>query len=187
MKRISRPMFYLSSFAACAIMAVTSGCASGGFKLTRQYARFVNKQNIVLRVVLYILTGIVFAATLLIDMVVNNTMDFWEGRVSQGNYQFKDGDKTYLVRHEILSGSQLKRSTIEIFNAENERLQKLILRETSDGEIELYIDGKLRTRVSNISSLPMASIYDTNGSFVRDYIIKSEDLNTPVVRIAAAQ
>src|SRR5688572_8030721 len=95
--------FFLSSI-ACFTMALTSGCASGGFKLTRQYARWVNSQNIILRIVLYILTFIVFAVTLLIDAVVFNTIDFWEGKVSEGTYDFKDGDKVYQVRHEFLPG-----------------------------------------------------------------------------------
>lgn len=187
MKRISKPMFYLSSFTACAIMAVTSGCASGGFKLTRQYARFVNKQNIVLRIVLYLLTGIVFAATLLIDMVVYNTMDFWEGRVSQGTYQFKDADKVYHVRHEILPDSELKRSTIEVFNENNERLQKVVVSETMNGEIELYVDDQLRSRVSNISSLPLAAMYDANGSLIGEKMIHTEDLSMPMIKLADAQ
>lgn len=53
---------------------LATGCASGGFKLTRQYAQFVNRQQLILRIVLYILTSIVFAATLLIDAVIFNTM-----------------------------------------------------------------------------------------------------------------
>ena len=51
-----------------------------------------------------------FAITLLVDMVIFNTMDFWEGRVSAGEYNYQSGDKTFYVRHEILPGTKLKRS-----------------------------------------------------------------------------
>ena len=94
-----KPSFYLSSFAACAIMALTAGCASGGFKLTRQYARWVNSQNIILRIVIYILTSVVFAVTMLIDFVIFNTLDFWNGTVAAGSYEFKDGDKLFQERN----------------------------------------------------------------------------------------
>ena len=111
---ISKLLFYLSSLSASAIMALTTGCASGGFKLTRQYAGFVNRQPTILRIIIYLLTGIVFAVTMLIDMVIFNTIDFWEGRVSAGSYEFKKGDKTFHVRHEFMPGTILKRSTIRV-------------------------------------------------------------------------
>src|SRR5690606_10112033 len=102
-----------------------------GFKITRQYARFVNSQMIVLRIILYILTSIVFAVTLLVDMVVFNTIDFWNGTVSQGDYEFKDGGKTYHARHEILP-SKLKQSTIKISDENGKHLQEVVLRETEN-------------------------------------------------------
>lgn len=186
MKGISKLSFYMSAFAACSIMAVTSGCASGGFKLTRKYAGFVNKQNIILRVVLYLLTGVVFAVTLLIDAVVFNTMDFWEGRVSQGTYQFEKGDKSYVVQHEINHNSNLKQSTIEVFDSNKELLQEVVLSETIQGEIELYVDGALRSKVKNISSIPMASIYDVYGSVIGEKVIGLEDISKPLIKLAAS-
>jgi hypothetical protein len=152
-------------------MALTTGCASGGFKLTRQYAGWVNSQNIILRIVLYILTSVVFAVTLLIDAVVFNTMDFWEGRVSQGTYEFKDATKTYQVRHEFQPGTQLKRSTIQIKDLNQARLQEIVLSETASGEIEMFIDGKLRTRVHSISEAPVASIFDGSGKLVDEHVV----------------
>lgn len=171
-KIMARPMSYLSAFAACAVMSVATGCASGGYKLTRSYARWVNSQELILRVVLYILTSFVFVVTLLIDAVVYNTMDFWQGRVSAGDYQFKSGEKTYQVRHEILP-NQLKRSTIQILDAQNKPEHEVILSETDDKEIEVYVDGQLRSRVRHISELPMASIYDSHGDLESERMIFS--------------
>ena len=155
-------------------MAVISGCASGGFKLTRSYAQFVNKQNIFLRIILYILTSVVFAVTMLIDMVVFNTMDFWEGRVSAGDYQFAEGEKTYFVQHRILPEGSLKQSKIQVFSSAKKLLQTVELAETKNGEIELRVDGVLRTQVKDISSLPIASFYSAKGSFIEDKIVLAE-------------
>jgi hypothetical protein len=149
------------------MMALSTGCASGGFKLTREYARWVNSKQIILRIVLYIFTFIVFTVTLLIDMVLFNTMDFWEGKVSAGDYQFKDKDKTYLVKHEFINGTDRKQSTIHIVDADKKLLQTVLLTETVSGEIEMYIDGKLKTRVSDISTVPVAKIYNADGTLER--------------------
>lgn len=159
-----RAFFFASAFLASGLIALTSGCASGGFKLTRQYASFVNRQNIVVRILLYIFTSIVFAATLLIDFVINNTIDFWNGRVAAGTYNFKSGDKTFVARHEMQPGSNLKRSTIEVRDLKGDLLQTVLLQETNKNEIEVFIDGVLRTRVRDIHDAPVASLYDTNGS-----------------------
>jgi Domain of unknown function (DUF3332) len=161
-------IFYVSSFLACTIMALSTGCASGGFKITRDFAGWVNTKHIVLRCILYILTLPVFAVLMLIDLVIFNTIDFWEGRVSQGTYEFKDGDKTYFVKHEILPGSRLKRSTIQLVGANGQQIQESLLRETLTGEIEYLVDGKLRSRVSNISSLPIATIFDSNEKLLEE-------------------
>lgn len=165
-KHLFNPFYYFMALLACSTMALTSGCASGGFKLTRQYAGWVNSQNIILRIILYILTMVVFGVTLLIDAVVFNTMDFWEGRVSQGNFNFKEGDKTYQVLHETIPDSQLRRSTIQIFGSDNRQIQLVVLQETPKNEIELYVDGVLRTKVANISAIPVASLFDAKGKLV---------------------
>jgi len=102
---------------------------------------------------------VVFAATVLIDMVIFNTMDFWDGRVSAGDYQFEDGGKTYQARHEFWPDSKLKRSTIRVLDKDQKLLQTVVLTETAKGEIEVIVDGKLRGRVHGISEIPVASIY----------------------------
>lgn len=148
---------------SCFVLGLTTGCASGGFKLTRDYARFVNSKTLILRIILYIFTSIVFAVTLLIDMVIFNTIDFWEGKVSQGDYEFKKEGKTYFAHHEILPGSQLKRSTIKVSDEKGRLLQEVVLMETEKGEIDFYVDGQLRTRVKDIHSAPIAWTYDAEG------------------------
>lgn len=170
-KILKNPISYTSAFFACFIMMFATGCASGGYKLTRSYAGFVNKQNIILRVVLYILTGIVFAVTLLIDAVVFNTMDFWEGKVSAGSYKFQDGDKTFHVRHEIVPGTELRRSTIHIVDEKETVLQVVALNEAPNGQIEMYVNGKLRTRVNGIKELPVVSQYDADENLISEQML----------------
>lgn len=156
-----KPLFYLGALIACT--GVLSGCASGGYKLTRQYARFVNSQNLIVRIVLYILTSVVFLVTILVDVVINNTVDFWQGRVSAGSYEFKDADKIYQVRHEFAPGTKLKRSTIQIKDKDGVQIQEVALKEMTSGEIEVFVDGQIRGRVQGIGDIPVASIFDKNG------------------------
>ncbi|MGZ3775439.1 MAG: DUF3332 family protein [Pseudobdellovibrionaceae bacterium] len=169
MQKISgRFLFYVSSLVACSMMALTSGCASGGFKLTRQYAGWVNSQNVVLRVILYILTIVVFTVTILIDAVVFNTIDFWEGRVSAGSYEFKDATKVYYVKHEYLPNTHLRQSTIHITDLNNNSRQDVVMSETAKGDIEVFVDGHLKTRVKGVSEFPIASFFDENGKVVNE-------------------
>lgn len=163
---MSRILFYLASFAASLVLALTSGCASGGFKLTRQYAGWVNSQTLILRIVLYLLTFVVFLVTLVIDAVVFNTMDFWEGKVSQGTYDFKDGDKTYQVHHEFQPGTHLRRSTIRIRDVRQTLLQEVVLSETATGEIELFVDGRKRASAQDLTTLPVVAVFDEKGNRV---------------------
>ncbi len=167
----SKTLFYIGSFLACTIMAITAGCASGGFKLTRKYASWVNSNNIIIRIVLYILTSVVFAVTMLIDMVIFNTIDFWEGKVSGGKYEFKDGEKLYQVHHEIQPGTGLKKSTIKVLNPDQTVIQHVVLNETTTGLIEMTVDGKLRSRVQNITSIPVATMFDESGKVMEEKVL----------------
>ena len=153
-------------------MALTAGCASGGFKLTRQYAGWVNSQQLIIRIILYILTAVVFAVTLLIDAVIFNTMDFWEGRVSSGTYHFNSEDKVYQVKHELQPGEgKLKLSTIRVMDQKNELLQVVVLKETSSGEIEMFVDGKIRARVQSINDAPVALAFDKEGKVTGRHLV----------------
>jgi hypothetical protein len=171
-RTLSKSLFYIGSFLACSLIAMTSGCASGGFHLTREYAGWLNSQNIIVRIVLYVFGFVVFFVTLLVDMVILNTADFWQGRVSAGNYQFKDGDKTFLVHHEFLPTTNLKRSTIQVLE-HGKKLQEVMLSETTSGEIEFYIDGKIRTRVRDLHSIPVATLFDEKGHASEEKVLWS--------------
>ena len=171
--------FFPSALLASLAIGLTTGCASGGFKLTRQYASFVNRQEIIIRIVLYLLTGIVFAVTLWVDLVFFNTIDFWEGRVSQGTYDFKKDGKTFVAHHEFIDGTPLRRSTLNAFDPNGKQIQKVVLQETQGGQIEMFVDGKIRARVKNISSLPVATIFD--GSSPTEIIL---DLKNQVAQAA---
>lgn len=183
---LSRPLGYAGAFLASILMALTTGCASGGFKLTRTYAQFVNRQMIIIRIVLYILTSIVFAVTMMIDLVIFNTIDFWEGRVSAGEYNFTKGEQTFHARHEVVPATQLKRSTIQIFDKQKTLQQTVVLQETTGGEVELFVDGKLRTKVRDLAGLPMMAMYDATGTLQSDKLILVET-SVPVLHLAAKQ
>lgn len=108
-------------------------------------------------------------------------MDFWNGRVSAGDYKFKDGEKTFNVKHEVLTASNLRRSTIQIEEM-GQHLQEVVFAETSTGEVELYVDGKLKTRVNNINEIPTANHFDGEGNLVSQNMIL-----TPVVAKVGGQ
>lgn len=175
---LSKMTFYTGSVIACLMMVFTTSCASGGFKLTRRYSQFVNSNHIVLRVILYIFTAVVFAITMLIDLVYFNTMDFWEGRVSANTYEFEKDNKKFFVKHEISPETKLKKSTIEVKDFNQKLLQTVVLKETEKEEIELYVDGVLRTKVDNIHSLPRLTSFDKSGKLLEKKYI---DLNNTAV------
>jgi len=168
---VSKICFYLGSILACLPLAFTTGCASGGYKLTRQYSGWVNSQNIIIRIILYLLTGIIYGITLLADWVIFNTIDFWEGRISDGRFDYREGDRTYHVHHETLSESKLKRSTIEIFNSKNQLIQTVVMSQTAQGEIETRIDGKVRSRIRDLSGIPIATHFDIAGMQIEEKTI----------------
>lgn len=163
----------MGALSACTVMAFTTGCASGGYKLTRDFSQWVNSKTLILRIILYIITIPVFGITLLIDAVIFNTMDFWEGRVSSGSYDFKDGNKTYQVRHEFLQDTKLKKSTVQIRDSKQTSLQVVVLKETASHEIEMYVDGKLRTKVNSLSKNPVAFIFNEKGKLIKQEAILS--------------
>ena len=177
-------IFYISSLMACIILAINTGCASGGFKFTRGYAQWVNSKPLILRIIIYIFTSVVFAITMLIDLVIFNTIDFWDGKVSQGDYEFKSTDKVYQVRHEILPGSGLKRSTIHIQDLNHKSLQDVVLNETASGEIELFVDGKLRAQARNITLLPIVSLFDQKGNLIQENTLL---LTNPILARSVAE
>lgn len=150
-------------FALWTGLVTLSGCASGGYHLTRQYARFVNRQNLIIRIVLYILTSVIFAVTLLIDAVIFNTMDFWQGRVSQGTYEFQSEGKNYVVTHRYQPTTNLRESTISISGGELVASRQIILKENAQKEIDVWVDGTLKATVSSISELPQISYYNDLG------------------------
>ncbi len=163
MKQLNRRALAMITLAF--FSAIATGCASGGYKLTRQYAGFVNKQNILVRILLYIFTSIVFGITMLVDLVVFNTMDFWNGKVSKGNYNFEKDGKMFAVNHMITPEGRRK-SHIVVSDGNHQVLQDVVLSETEKKDIEIFVDGKLTGRVSDISSIPVATIYSPTGKAI---------------------
>jgi hypothetical protein len=56
--------------------------------------------------------------------------------------------------------TNLRRSTIQVFDRDHQLLQKVALIETPEHEIEVYVDGTLKARVHGISDVPVASFYN---------------------------
>ena len=128
------------------------GCASGGFKLTRQYARFINKQTLIVRVILYILLGVGFAVTLAVDGLIFNTIDFWEGRVSASDHVFENEDHIYHVQHRLQDG--LRETQIRVSDNDTDLvISRITLRETKNGVIQILEDGVVRAEVSEIQDV----------------------------------
>ena len=163
-KFLSKSLYHLGTAAACLTMVFQTGCVSGGWELTRDYSMWLNSKKVGLRVVLYLLTFVVFLVTILIDVVVNNTADFWRGTISESTAVFYKDGKTFYVQHEIIPDTQLKRSTIQVKDKDQKLLQTVVLSETEKLEIELRVDGVLRTKVENIDqAFPLLSSFDKDG------------------------
>lgn len=157
-------------------MAFNVGCVSGGWELTRDYSTWINSKKVGLRVVLYLLTFVVFLVTILIDVVINNTADFWKGKVSESTQVFYKDGKTFYVEHQISPETQLKRSTIQVKDSDQKLLQTVVLLETPKHEIELIVDGVVRTRVKNIDqAIPLMSSYDKHGTLTDEKNLYIDD------------
>lgn len=157
-----------------------TGCASGGFKLTRKYAQFVNSKNIIIRVVLYILTSFVFAITLLIDAVIFNTMDFWEGRVSANTYNFKKDGKEYKVTHSYKGDQKLRNTHIEILSKNNSEKKIIEISEIDNNRIQILEDGVLKGEVKDINSLPMITRFEDGEATSTSPVVFSKAKSTKV-------
>lgn len=169
--------FVLASLGLVLSSLHLSSCASGGYKLTRQYSRWVNSQNIILRVILYILTLPIYTITLLVDTVLFNTLDFWNGRVAQGTYEFNSEGKTYTVDHKLIGNEQLKYTQIKISQG-LQTIETLELLETPTGEIEYKKNGILQAKATDLNSLPQVHIMTADGSSVAktEYILLQTNL-----------
>ncbi len=167
------------------VSCFSTGCASGGFKWTRKYATFVNQQQIILRVVLYILTGIVFAVAMLVDLVVFNTMDFWEGRVSANDYTFEKDGVTYLVKHSYEGEQKLRNTKIRIFKKHAPTAgapdATIEIAETDKKTVNVLENGILKATVESIYDLPQLVSYENGKEISR----KTLSFEGPAKQIAA--
>lgn len=158
-----------AAFLSVGVTLTTTGCASGGYHLSRSLAGWINKQDLLLRVILYIFVGGAFFFTIIADMIYFNTVDFWSGKVSAGVYEFKEGNKAYVVNHSF--ENDLKRTEIQINDLKGKKLQNVILKETKTQEIELYVDGTLKAKVDSIESLPKITTFDTQGNILKHEVV----------------
>ena len=161
---LKRTVLIFTATWSALVLSQLSGCASGGFKMTRSYARWVNSTPIILRIVLYLLTGIVFVVTQILDLVIFNTLDFWNGTVSAGHYQFEKEGRLFQVEHSNEHG--LRRTVISVFRDQKQEHQYRI-QETPEGKIELYQGEVLHTRVDHLDTLPMITTFALDGKTVQ--------------------
>lgn len=163
---LSKSLYRLGTATACLMMMFNTGCVSGGWELTRDYSNWINSKKVGLRVVLYLLTSLVFVITMFIDVFINNTVDFWKGKTSDSSTVFHKDGKSIFVQHETNPETQLKKSTIVI--KENDKLlQTIVLKETANLEIELIVDGALHTKVESIDqAFPLFSSFDKDGKMI---------------------
>ena len=135
----------LTAFSSVAL----TGCAAGGFKLTRGLARWNNSKSIVPRILIYIAFGLllpVYIITLLVDFVVMNTIDFWEGTVASQNVNYEEKGVHYAVAH---VRDPLRHTTIRM--SIGDQLKSVVeLRELENGKIALSIDGVRRAELNDI-------------------------------------
>lgn len=125
--------------------ASSSGCATGGYRFTVTYSRWLHAQPLLLRVVLYILIGWVAFVTALIDVLVNNVIDFWSGKVTTASLDQKFEKNGYMIaaHHER---SPLRKSVFDISPIDpnsKEGKHQVVFQEKQDGSIEVLQDGKL--------------------------------------------
>jgi hypothetical protein len=149
--------------AATMAFNILAGC-SGGYMLSRTFAKWLNAKGIVLRVLLWLFVWPVYLLAVITDEVVLNTIDFWTGRVTSDNTKFfeKDGVRVQVVH----SRNPLRRSvfTIDTKNGDHSVIE---LRETVIGSIEVYRDGLKRNEVKDIeSALPTFVGYQADGRSV---------------------
>lgn len=158
-----------AAFLSIGVTLTNTGCASGGYHLSRTLAGWMNKQDLLIRVLLYIFLGGAFFFTILADMIYFNTVDFWTGKVTAGIYEYKDSDKAYVVNHSF--ENDLKRTEIQISDLKGKKLQNILLKETATHEIELYVDGTLKAKVNDLESLPKISYMDSKGNVLKQEIV----------------
>jgi hypothetical protein len=58
-----------------------------------------------------------------------------------------------------------------VTDSKNRLLQEVILKELASGEIELYVDGYLKSRVHGITSTPIAAVFDKTGMKIEERIL----------------
>lgn len=116
---------------------------------------------------------VVFGVTLIIDAVVFNTMDFWEGRVSQGTFHFEKDGQSYVVEHRLRDG--LRVSRIEVRKA-GRLMKTMAIEETSSGQIEYFENGVRKAQVDQISSVPRITHLASQGRVIRQDTLNMADL-----------
>jgi hypothetical protein len=160
-------MFKKLKFVPLVLLALAStltfqACMSGGWKITRTVARWNNSLSILPRILIYIAFFIipVYGVASLIDAIVFNTIDFWNGTVSAMNYNYKKDGMDVSVAH---TRFPLRQSIITTRKGDVVKSEVKIC-ELTTGKIALYVDGVLRGEVNNIKEVdPALTVFNEDG------------------------
>ncbi|MBL8994902.1 MAG: DUF3332 family protein [Spirochaetia bacterium] len=126
-------------------------CLSGGWKITRMVAKWNNGFAVFPRILIYIAFFLlqVYTITSLIDGIVFNTIDFWNGTISAMNYKYQKDGMDVAVVH---SRFPLRRSVIT--TSKGDVVKSVVeVNELENGKIALVINGVLRGEFKNIQDV----------------------------------
>ncbi len=154
----------LTSFVLVALAGTFAlqSCLSGGWKVTRIVAKWNNSMGVLPRILIYIAFFIlqVYTVTALIDSIVFNTIDFWNGTVTGMNKQYKKNGMDVAVSH---SRTPLRQSIITTSKGD-QVISVVQISELASGKIALTINGVLRGEVNSIHDIdPSLTLFKEDG------------------------
>jgi hypothetical protein len=127
-----------------------NGCAAGNFGFVRSVAKWNLKHSLLPRILFYILLVIipVYPIALLLDLLINNTIEFWTGSapMTAKNETFhKDGYRVD-VAHTM---NPLRKTVMTAYDPKGAVASVVEFRETAEEKIELYVNSEKKAEVKN--------------------------------------
>jgi Domain of unknown function (DUF3332) len=134
----------------CFSVTQLSGCAAGGFGLTKSLGKWNGRFSIVPRVLIYLGLFIVqvYTLTLLFDFLLNNTIEFWSGTplVAQNQTFEKDGQRVVVQN----TRDPLRKTVITVYDKAGAIQTVNELRETPTGTVEIYVNSEKKAELGSI-------------------------------------
>ena len=128
-----------------------NGCAAGNYGFTRSVAKWNLRMSVIPRVLIYIVFIIVpvYGVAVLLDLILNNTIEFWSGKavVNAKNESFeRDGYRVYVAH----TRDPLRKSEFQSYDQSGKLQGTLLLSEESSGSISVFVNGVKRGQVKEI-------------------------------------